>query len=103
MPDFIFAYHGGKMPDTPEEGEKAMAAWNAWYQDMGDKVVHGGGPVGKSSTVSNSGVAQNGGSNPLSGFTIVKVKDHAEADKLAKGCPILDAGGNVEVAPIIDM
>ena len=25
MPDFIFAYHGGKTPDSQEEGEKAMA------------------------------------------------------------------------------
>ena len=22
MPDFMFAYHGGKMPETPEEGAK---------------------------------------------------------------------------------
>ena len=103
MPDFIFAYHGGKMPDTPEEGEKVMAAWNDWYQGMGDHLVHGGGPVGKSSTVSSKGVTQDGGANPLSGFTIVKAKDHGEADKMAKGCPILDAGGSVEVAPIREM
>ncbi len=68
MANFIFAYHGGKMPDTPEEGAKEMAAWNAWYQVMGDKVTNGGGPVGKSSTVSSKGRTQNGGANPLSGF-----------------------------------
>ena len=103
MPKFIFAYHGGKMPETPEEGAKVMAAWNAWYGGMGAKLLDGGGPLGQSSTVSKSGVAGNGGANPLSGFTIVDAADHAAANKLAKGCPILDAGGTVEVAPVIDM
>ena len=51
MPKFLFVYHGGGMPDTPEEGEKMMAAWNAWYADMGSAVVDGGAPVGKSSTI----------------------------------------------------
>ena len=46
MPDFMFIYHGGKKPDSPEEGEKAMAEWGAWYQSMGDAVLHGGGPAG---------------------------------------------------------
>ena len=32
MPNFVFAYHGGKKPETPEEGQKAMAAWNKWFQ-----------------------------------------------------------------------
>ena len=71
MPKFIFAYHGGKMPDTPEEGEKVMAAWNKWYQDMGGKLADPGAPVGKSKTVSAGGVADNGGANPLSGWTVV--------------------------------
>ena len=29
MPDFIFAFHGGKAPETQEAGQKAMAAWMA--------------------------------------------------------------------------
>ncbi len=48
MPNFIFAYHGGSMPESKEEGEKVMAAWGAWYQKMGAKVSNPGGPVGKS-------------------------------------------------------
>ena len=32
MPQFIFAYHGGKAAETPEEEEKEMAAWMAWFQ-----------------------------------------------------------------------
>lgn len=104
MPKFIFAYHGGGMPETPEEGERVMAAWNAWYGSMGEAVADGGAPVGKSRTVSAGGVADDGGSNPLSGFTVVTAADMDAACEMAKGCPILEGGnGTVEVAPCVEM
>ncbi len=102
MPKFIFVYHGGTMPETPEEGEKAMAAWGAWFQGMGDAVVDGGNPAGMSKTVSASGVADNGGANPISGYSLVSAANIDEAVELAKGCPILEHG-SVEVAEAIEM
>lgn len=103
MTDFIFVYHGGKPPSDPAGIEKVMAAWNDYYQGMGDKVVNGGGPVGMSSMVTAKGVAENGGANPVSGFTVVRAANKAEANKMAAGCPILSEGGSVEVAEIIEM
>lgn len=103
MPKFILAYHGGGMPETPEEGEKAMAAWGAYYEQMGPKIADGGAPVGKSMTVHSGGVDDNGGSNPLSGYTVVNADTIEEACEIAKGCPILSDGGSVEVAPIVEM
>lgn len=104
MPKYIFAYHGGGMPETPEEGAKVMAEWQAWYGAMGEAVVDGGGPVGMSQTVSADGIAGNGGANPLSGFTVVEAADDATAAEMAKGCPMVnDGSGSVEVAPIIEM
>lgn len=104
MPDFVFAYHGGSMPDTPEEGAKVMAAWNEWYGGMGDALVNPGAPVGMSSTVSADGVVDNGGANPLSGFTVVKAADMAAACEMAKGCPMVESGsGTVEVAQVHEM
>ena len=35
MPKFLFAYHGGSIPQTPEEGKKVMAAWTAWMGGIG--------------------------------------------------------------------
>ncbi len=103
MPNFVFAYHGGGRPETPEEGAKAMAAWSAWFAEMGDAVVNGGNPVGMSKTVSATGVSDDGGSNPLSGFSVVMADDIDGAVALAKGCPILNDGGTVEVAEAIQM
>lgn len=104
MPKFIFAYHGGGKPETPEEGAKVMAAWEAWLGGMGDACADMGAPVGMSSTVSADGVADNGGANPLSGYSVVSAADMAAACELAKGCPILEGGaGTIEVAEIMEM
>ena len=102
MPKFIFAYHGGKMPETPEEGEKVIAAWRAWFVEMGEAVADGGNPLGASKTVSGSGVTDDGGSNPISGYSLVNAADIDAAVELAKGCPIL-AHGTVEVAEADEM
>ena len=103
MPKFIFAYHGGKKPETPEEGQKVMAAWMAWMGGLGDALVDGGNPAGMSKTVSSSGVADDGGSNPISGYSLVNATDIDAAVAMAKGCPILDDGGSVEVAEAMEM
>jgi len=103
MPKFVFAYHGGSMPDTPEEGAKLMEKWQSWLGGMGDDAVDFGNPVGPSKTVSASGVANDGGANPLSGYSLVNAPDMDAAIEMAKGCPALNNGGTVEVAEAMDM
>ena len=101
MPNFVFAYHGGKVPDTPEEGANAMAAWEQWFKDLGDAVVDPGNPVSTSKTVTLGAVAENGGANPLSGYSIVSAADMDQACAMAKGCPMVaDGSGSVEVAEV---
>ncbi len=101
MPEYVFAYHGGKTPETQEEGAKAMAAWEAWFQDMGDAVVNPGNPVGMSKTVTATAVEDHGGANPISGFSIVTADTMEGAVGLAKGCPmVVDGSGSIEVAEI---
>ena len=104
MPNFFFVYHGGGTPTDPAEQEKAMAAWGAWYGAMGEKVIHGGGPAGKSHTVAQSGVTADGGANPISGMSLVTADDYDAAIEMAKGCPmVVDGSGTVEVAEMIQM
>ncbi len=104
MPQFIFAYHGGKTPDTPEEGAQIMAAWQAWMGGMGSALVVPGAPVGLSKTVSTGGVADDGGANPLSGYSVVQADDIDAACDMAKGCPMVISGnGSVEVAELHEM
>lgn len=104
MPKFVFAYHGGSMPESPEEGQKVMAAWGAWFENLGAAIADPGAPVGMSKTVSADGVADNGGANPLSGYTVVEAADMDAAIEMAKGCPMLEGGsGTVEVAEVVEM
>ena len=103
MPDFMFAYHGGKVPETEEEGQKTMAAWMGWFEGMGPIIKDPGNPVGQSATVSASGVANDGGSNPLAGYSIITVASMDEALAHAKNCPVVEEGGSVEVAEIVEL
>jgi hypothetical protein len=104
MPNFIFAYHGGTTPQKPEEIEQVMAQWTKWFETLGDAVVDPGNPVGMSKTVSKHSVEDHGGSNPLSGYTIVSARELDDAVEMAKGCPmIVDGSGTVEVAMIHEM
>ncbi len=104
MSNYVFAYHGGKKPESPEAGAELMAKWKAWISGLGDAVVNPGTPLGMSKTVSSAGVADDGGSNPLSGFSIVKADSMDAALEIAKGCPHLDMDtGTIEVAKAMEM
>ncbi len=103
MPNYIIAYHGGNKPESPEEGAKHMAKWKAWVEGLGDAAVNPGTPLGKSKTVSSSGISDDGGPDPMSGFSIVKADSMDASLEMAKGCPHLELGGTLEVAEVMKM
>lgn len=104
MPNFIFAYHGGTTPSSPDEIERIMGEWSKWFEGMGSAVVEPGNPVGKSTTVFQDRTEDNGGANPLSGYSVVKADTAEQAVEMAKGCPMVrDGSGTVEVAEIHEM
>ena len=70
-----------------------------WFQDLGPALVDGGNPAAKAKTIGRNGaVTDGGGSNLLSGYSIVKTDSLDAAVKLAKGCPVIQGGGSIEVA-----
>lgn len=105
MAKFLLIYHGGgKPPSNPAEGKAVMDAWGAWFASMGAAVIDGGNPVGPSSTVKSDGsLAEGGGANPASGYSLIEAASLAEAHKKAQGCPLLKAGGSIEIAQAMDM
>ena len=104
MAKYLFVYHGGESPNTEEEVAKVLDDWGNWLGGMGAAVIDGGNPVGQSSTVHPGGkVTGDGGANPVSGYSLVEASDLDDALAKAKGCPILAAGGSVEVAEAFDM
>ncbi len=104
MAKYLFVYHGGKNPETEAEVAEVLDAWGTWMGSMGSAVIDGGNPVGMSSTVNSDGsVSDNGGSNPASGYGLFEAPDLDDALAKAKGCPILESGGTIEVAEAFDM
>jgi hypothetical protein len=104
MPKYVFAYHGGSRPESEAEQAAVMTAWINWFGTLGEAVVDGGNAVGASRTiVADGSTSDGGGTNPLTGYSLVNASDLDAAVSLAKGCPILSAGGSVEVAEAIDM
>ena len=104
MPKFLYVYHG-QPSSPPSEAEMAeiMKAWTAWFEKLGKAVVDGGAPTGEARTVSAKGIAQGGGANPASGYSLIEAKDMDAACEMAKGCPMVPGGGHVEVCQIMAM
>lgn len=102
MPNYIIAYHGGREPESPEEGAKQMARWKEWLGGLGDDVVNPGTPLGKSKIVSTDGVSDYSGPASLTGFSIVRADDLDAALEIAKACPFVEIG-TLEVAEVKEM
>jgi len=103
MANFLLVYHGGSMPETQEEGAKIMQAWTEWFGVLGDKLVDGGNPTSQVRTIAADGSVTDGGTNPASGYSVIKADSIDAAVALAKGCPVLQGGASVEVAETIQV
>lgn len=102
MPKYLFVYHGGASspPTSPDDQEAAMKAWGNWMASCGPALVDPGEAVKKSVTVSRDGVTD-GAENAAFGYSIVEAASYEAACDLAKGNPMVQDGGTVEVAEIM--
>lgn len=96
MGKYVLVYKGGAMAETPEAQEAAMAAWGAWFGTIGAAISDMGAPFGASTAVTSDG-SQVATSTGASGYSILTADSLEAAADLAKGCPILADGGDVEV------
>ena len=104
MAKYALVFHGGSMPETEEEGAAVMAAWGAWMEGLGPALTDPGNPFGNAVTIGSDGsTSAGGGTNPATGYTLLDADSLDAAVSLAAGCPILAAGGSVEVAEALDM
>src|SRR5262245_2411171 len=110
---FLYIFRGGADPNqmSAEDMQRNMDAWFAWMNDLrkkghlqageplqdGGKVLKGKG--GRS--VTDGPYAE--GKEEVGGYLLVSATDLNEAADLAKGCPIFENDGSVEVRAIQDM
>ena len=103
MSKFVLAYRGGSVPESPEQQEAVMSAWTSWFGELAAAVIDGGNPFGDAKTIASDGSVTDGGAASLGGYSVIDASDLDDAVSKARGCPILDAGGSVEVYLAMDM
>ncbi len=97
MGNYLLAYRGGGMAETDEARAAAMAAWGGWFGQLGDTIVDAGNPFAGSKTVADGGRVSDGSPSALTGYSVLSADSLADAAELAKGCPVLQNGGTVDV------
>jgi hypothetical protein len=104
MANYLFAYSGGKGVATDEAERNAQyAQWAQWFRELGSAVVEAGAAMGTAKTIGAGGSVSDGGSRSLTGYSIVSADSLDSAVELAKGCPVLEIGGAVDVYEAIAM
>jgi hypothetical protein len=102
MAQYAFFYYGGREPESHKAGAEGQAKFGTWLGSLGDAVVNPGTPLGVPKTVSSKGIFENGGSNSLTGFSIIEADSMDAALEMAKGCPFLELG-TIDVAEVYEM
>ena len=104
MASYVFAYSGGRGVAADEAERSAQyARWGQWFAGLGAAVLDGGAATGTARTVGPGGSVTDGGARGLSGYSIVAAESLDCAVELAKGCPVLEIGGEVDVYEAIAM
>ena len=114
MAKFMYIFRGGgyATPGTlsPSELQQHLAKWNAWtkglleagHQVVGQPLAHppsGKTVRGREKVVTDGPYAES--KDLVSGTLIVEAASLQEAAELARGCPILELDGSVEVRPVL--
>ncbi len=112
MKEFVLVFRNSNNPDfkpSPEQMQEVMAPWNNWMGSIAaqNKLANNGNRLSMSiaKTVKPNNVVTDGPYTEIkefiNGYVVVKAANIGEAVELAKGCPILKAGGNVEVRAVV--
>lgn len=113
MADYLFLFRGGdaamaKM--SPEELQKNMQKWMGWIEGLSkDGIFKAGEPLdqkgmvirGKKQVVTDGPYAES--KDLVGGYLIVKAATLSKAAQIAKGCPIFESNGSVEIREIRDL
>jgi hypothetical protein len=114
MTDYLFLFRGGdaemaKM--SPEQMQQNMAKWMTWIEQLtkagtfkaGEPLDPRKGKVlrGKKQVVTDGPYAES--KDCVGGYLIVKAAGLEKATEIARGCPIFESDGSVEVREIREL
>ncbi len=97
MTNYLLAYKGGSTPETEAERAAVMTAWTNWFGGLGSAIVDPGNPFGPSKAVDAGGSVSESAPSGLTGYSVLTAESLDAVTELSKGCPVLAAGGSVEI------
>ncbi|MFN8250890.1 MAG: YciI family protein [Ferruginibacter sp.] len=113
MKDYLFIYRNdySVLPQpTPEQAQAEMKMWMDWLGGIAaqNKLTAAGNPLTSSGkVVKANNIITNGPYSEIKevvgGYSVIKAASFEEAADMAKGCPVLRSGGNVEVREVVPM
>lgn len=112
MKEFVLIFRNSDNPDfkpSPEQMQEVMTSWLSWMGSIAaqNKLANNGNRLSMSiaKTVKPNHVVTDGPYTEIkefiNGYIIIRTANIDEAVELAKGCPILKIGGNVEVRAVV--
>lgn len=112
MAAFMMIFRGSDTRgDSPEQMQQYMKKWLDWfdgltrsgaYKGQGAPLEPGGRVIrGTRKSVSDGPYAE--AKDLVGGYAIIDVKDQDAAVEIARGCPIFEKDGAVEVRPVRTM
>lgn len=109
MGEFAFVFRGRDHTKHAQLQRELVDRWAAWMQELDrqGRLTNPGQPledygrrvVGRGRTVHDGPFAEL--KDLVNGFIVIAASDLDEAVELAKGCPIFDDDGSVEVRPVL--
>lgn len=113
MAEFVLLYRNTpearrEVMRSPERAQQEMNRWQAWIEEMTGKgqLKARGHPlddagkvvVGRKPRATDGPYAET--KEVVGGYSLIEATDIDAAVKIASGCPVLRAGGSVEVRPV---
>ena len=108
MREFSFLFRGRDRTGSPEQVQKHLEKWVAWFKELEDKGylksrgngLQDGGKVikGKQKAVIDDPFSE--AKDVVCGYIVVEAKDLTQAVEISRDCPIFDVDGSVEVRRI---
>jgi hypothetical protein len=103
MPQYIFVYLGGELPDDPEEAQQHFQRYQQWLDSLGSTVISPAIPFRDTHVVRPDGTVAPGSVSAMSGLGILRMDSLEEALAAARSCPFLEINGTLEVSEMIEM
>jgi hypothetical protein len=109
--NFTLLFRGGVQPsDMPrDEMERLMENWYQWMGQLTKrrqlKLAHPLDHAGRVLSGRKGKVVKpfTESKDSIGGYLLIQAKSLGDAQKIARGCPILERGGSVEIRPVLSM